>query len=205
MSATTPTWRSAVLPRPQTYLGQKTVCLRNTFLSVLEPDDDHHMKRCASSPELTCGHSIASVASAKHAMNICKPCHYFASKAGCKHGRSCSFCHHGHARKATRDIPKSQRAQCLQHVAAVHRSLPGSIEKVLAERQLLAWLTSDSRIGAYTFKALRSFQGPSTFRADVLEFSEKATAFRRGRKIADIEPCPDQAELACFAHGFQTL
>jgi len=349
MSAASPTWRSAVLPRPQTYLGQKTVCWHNTFLRVLEPDDDHHMKRCASSPELICGHSIAfpslvagtidtmagshiaptsvpetdsassmesatgastdskhtkkfntvgrtpevheffshraqtpstsadanserhcpseedgeqyigdmtslewqdpaelpigvdaetflklvsfkeadalvdhvvsaghlvdedsvgdehpSFGSAKHAMNICKPCHYFNSKAGCKHGSSCSFCHYGHARRSTRDIPKSQRAQCLRHVAAVHQCLPGSNEKVLAERQLLAWLTSDSRIGAYTFKALRSFQGPSSFRADVLEFSAKATAVRQGREIADIEPCPDQAELACFAHVCQT-
>jgi len=144
-----------------------------------------------------------SVGSAKHAMNMCKPCHYFLSKKGCQAGKSCSFCHYKHGRRSTRDLPKALRELCLRHVTMIHQGRQGSDERALAERELLAWLAEESRLGAYAFKALSSYQGPSSCRAEVLELMEKPTAFRQGRVNAEGNESQEQAEPADFGEHFK--
>jgi len=128
--------------------------------------------------------SHPSVGSAQHSNKVCKPCQYMKSKVGCQHGTSCEFCHYFHPKRPNTDIPKAQRKLCQRLVQLLHHAQSGSEEKLDTEAQLLQWMSEDSRIGAYTSKALRCYPGGSgscTYRSDVARLLDAASLARKGQ------------------------
>lgn len=54
-----------------------------------------------------------------HGRGPCRPCHYFHTRSGCKHGPACKFCHIPHTKKSHPRPSQSQRMLCRRFVAAL--------------------------------------------------------------------------------------
>lgn len=62
-------------------------------------------------------HAMWSAGSEAHVSSSCIPCFFFHTKGGCKHGKSCTFCHMPHAHKANAQrnrASKAKRMHCRQ-------------------------------------------------------------------------------------------
>ncbi|CAJ1350739.1 unnamed protein product, partial [Effrenium voratum] len=87
-------------------------------------------------PEIEYGWSIGS---ANHESGKCTPCIHFTTKAGCKHGEACRFCHLEHtedARKGRHRPCKATRNQCKQLLSQM-----SDLYKDDPEQKRIAYLT----------------------------------------------------------------
>jgi len=86
-------------------------------------------------PEEPLPNGLPSRGSIKHESGKCNPCHYFHTKAGCKNGSTCCYCHmHG---KDFRPRPcKSKRAKAKSQVGILDTiDDPEDLERCAAEME----------------------------------------------------------------------
>mmetsp|Transcript_28641 Transcript_28641/g.66387 ORF Transcript_28641/g.66387 Transcript_28641/m.66387 type:complete len:267 (-) Transcript_28641:90-890(-) len=103
--------------------------LRTTMAEHLDADSGSHGRRTSSSSELDKYPSLGSV---PHMAGSCRPCHYVATKMGCRNGFQCGFCHYKHTKlpKAKPDASRhrpddSVRSGVLPDSDAAGQGLPG--------------------------------------------------------------------------------
>mmetsp|Transcript_47940 Transcript_47940/g.95380 ORF Transcript_47940/g.95380 Transcript_47940/m.95380 type:complete len:204 (-) Transcript_47940:69-680(-) len=89
----------------------------------------------AQNPEEALPNGLPSRGSVKHESGKCSPCHYFHTKAGCKNGSTCGYCHmHG---KDFRPRPcKSKRAKAKSQVGILDNiDDPEIVERIATEME----------------------------------------------------------------------
>jgi len=89
----------------------------------------------ARAPEEPLPNGVLSRGSIDHESGKCSPCHYFHSKAGCKNGSRCSYCHmHG---KDFRPRPCRAKRAKAKSLAGILDELdnPGDLERCAAEME----------------------------------------------------------------------
>jgi len=88
-----------------------------------------------AAPEEPLHNGVLSRGSIDHESGKCSPCHYFHSKAGCKNGSRCSYCHmHG---KDFRPRPcRAKRAKAKSQAGILDKiGDPGDLERCAAEME----------------------------------------------------------------------